>query len=148
MVYHNFFSSAVLSRGNENEVNMDDYVVIENMPDEVDEVDSTIERSIKSKYFTASKIEEHTYHTIEETHKENNLQYVRFNNECELNPALNGKSNGEYHSESSSNTSSSESISFRRIVLTPIEENEVKVSNGYDNLKFKLYEGRNSIIKL
>lgn len=149
MVYHNFFSSAILSRGNENVVNMDDYVVIENMSDEIDEVDGTIEKSIKSKYFTANKIEEHTYHTIEETHKENNLQYVRFNNECELNtPALNGKSNGEYHSESSSNSSSSESISFRRIVLTPIEENEVKISNGYDHLKFKLHKGRNYIIKL
>lgn len=101
---------------------MDDYIIFENAPDEID---STIGNSIKSEYFT-----ENTYATIEETHKENNLQYVRFNNECEFNPGLNGKSNGEYHSESSSNTSSSESINFRRIVLTPIEENEVKVSNG------------------
>lgn len=105
---------------------MDDYVLIENVSDEVD---CAVVKNIKSEYFTKNKIVENTYDTIEETRKENNLQYVRFNNEYEFNQSLNGKLNGEHHSENSSNTSSSESISFRRIVLTPIEENEVKVSN-------------------
>jgi len=133
MVYHTC-SSAILSRDTENEINMKDYVVIDNIPDEVD---STIVKSIQSEYFTENKIEKNTFDTFQ-TSNENHLQYVRFNNECEFNNELNGKSNGEYHSESSSNTSSSESINFRRIVLTPIGENEVKLSSGYDYEKFEL----------
>lgn len=106
---------------------MDNYVVIENVQDEVD---STIRKNVKSENFTESKIHKNTLPAIE-IPKDNHLQYVRFNNECEFNNGLNGKSNSEYDYESAS-TSSSESISFRRIVLTPIEENEVKISSGYE----------------
>jgi len=127
MSYLNIFSSAVLSREAENEINMDDYVVIEN---EQDEVDSTIVKNVKSEYFTENKIHNNTIPELE-IPKDNHLQYVRFNNECELNNGLNGKSNSEYDYESAS-TSSSESISFRRIVLTPIQENEIKISSGYE----------------
>jgi len=129
MSYLNIFSSAVLSREAENEISMDDYVVIEN---EQDEVDSTIVKNVKSEYFTESKIHKNTIPELE-IPKDNHLQYVRFNNECEMNNGLNGKSNSEYNYESAS-TSSSESISFRRIVLTPIEENETKISSGYEHL--------------
>lgn len=125
------FCSAILSRDTNNEINMEDYVVIDNVPDEVD---STIVKSIQTEYFTENKIEKNTFGTLQ-TSNENHLQYVRFNNECEFNNELNGKSNGEYHSESSSNTSSSESINFRRIVLTPIGENEVKLSSGIKPIK-------------
>lgn len=125
MSYLNIFSSAVLSREADNEINMDDYVVIEN---EQDEVDSTIVKNVISENFTESKIESNIdKNTIPELEipKDNHLQYVQFNN------GLNGKSNSEYDYESAS-TSSSESISFRRIVLTPIEENETKFSSGYE----------------
>jgi len=127
MSYLNIFSSAVLSREAEAEICMDDYVVIEN---EQDEVDSTIVKSVNSEYFTESKIHKNILSELE-VPKDNHLQYVQFNNECELNNGLNGKPNSEYNYESAS-TSSSESISFRRIVLTPIEENEIKISSGYE----------------
>lgn len=107
---------------------MDDYVVIDSVPDEVD---STIVKSVQSEYFIENKIEKDTF-LAPQISKENHLQYVRFNNICEYNNESNEKFNGEYCSESSSNTSSSESIGFRKIVLTPIDENEVKFSNGYN----------------
>lgn len=113
---------------------MDDSVVIDNVPDEVD---GTIVKNIQSEYFTENKIGKENAHVFH-TSKENHLQYVRFNNEYEFNNELNGNSNVEYYSDSSSNTSSSESVNFRRIVLTPIEENEVKLSNGYDYEKSAL----------
>jgi len=116
-----------LSREAEDEISMDDYVVIEN---EQDEVDSTIVKNFKSEYFTESKVHKNTLSELE-IPKDNHLQYVRFNNECELNNGLNGKLNSGYDYESAS-TSSSESISFRRIVLTPIAENETKMSSGYE----------------
>lgn len=121
------FSSAILSRDSANEINIEnDFVIIDNVPDEVD---GTIQKSVHSEYFFERKIEKNNFHTLT-TPKENHLQYVQFDNDCELNTSLNGKTNGKYCNESSSDTSSSESISFRRIVLTPIEENEVKLSNG------------------
>lgn len=123
MSYLNFFSSAVLSKKTDNEISMDDYVVIENVQDEVDST------TVESKCFTESKIYKNTIPVLE-VPKENHVKYVQFNNEYELTNGLNGKSNSDYEYESASNTSSSESISFRRIVLTPIEENEVKLSSG------------------
>jgi len=126
MSYLNFFSSAVLSKKTDNEINMDDYVVIENVQDEVD---STIVKNVESQCFTESKIYKNTIPVLE-VPKENHVKYVQFNNEYELTNGLNGKSNSDYEYESASNTSSSESISFRRIVLTPIEENEIKLSSG------------------
>lgn len=106
---------------------MDDYVVIENVQDEVD---STIVKNVKSEYYTENKIHKNTVPALEIT-KDDHLQYVQFNNECEFSNELNGKPNSEYEYESSS-TSSNESISFRRIVLTPIKENEIKISSGYE----------------
>lgn len=129
MSYLNIFSSAVLSKKLDDEISMDDYVVVENLQDEVD---GTIVKSVESKCFTESKIHKNTLPALE-IPKENHLKYVQFNNECELNNESNGKSNSEYDYESSSNTSSSDSISFRRIVLTPIEENEIKLSSGYED---------------
>lgn len=117
MNYLNIFSSAV---------------VLKEVESVEDEVDSTIVKSVQSEYFTECKIEKNSLPELE-IPKENHLQYVRFNNECEFNNGLNGKTNGDYDYESSSNTSSSESITFRKIVLTPIEENEIKLSSGYDN---------------
>uniref|UniRef100_A0A2S2NYB8 Biotin--protein ligase n=2 Tax=Schizaphis graminum TaxID=13262 RepID=A0A2S2NYB8_SCHGA len=125
------FCSAVLSKKLDNEISMDDYVVVENVQDEVD---STIVKSVESKCFTESKIHKNTVPVLE-IPKENHLKYVQFNNECELNIESNGKSNSEYDYESTSNTSSSDSISFRRIVLTPIEENEIKLSSGMKPIK-------------
>lgn len=87
---------------------------------------------MQSEYFAEKKVEKHSLYDFK-TSKKNHLQYVQFNNKSEDNNSLNGKLNGEYHSDSSSNNSSTDSISFRRIVLTPIDENEVKLSNGYDN---------------
>lgn len=121
MVYLNIFSSTDLPRNTENKINTDDCV--ENASENIDGYDGTI-KNVQSEYF-----EKNTFYDFETT-KENNLQYVRFHNKCEINDDLNGQPNGKYYSESSSNTSSSDSISFRRIVLTPIEENEVKISNG------------------
>lgn len=133
MVYLNIFSSTVLSRDTENEINTDDYVVIENISNGIDDIDGTIVKNVQPEYFAEKKVEKNMLCDFE-TPKENNLQYVRFHNKCEINNGLNGKLNGEYCNESSSsNTSSSDSISFQRIVLTPIEENEVKFSNGYEN---------------
>lgn len=121
------FSSEILSRNSENEINIENnFVMIDNVPDEVD---GTIVNSVYSEHFTESKIKKNNFHTLK-TPKDNNLQYAQFNNDCELISTLNGKMNGDYFNESSSDTSSSESISFRRIVLTPIDENEVKPSNG------------------
>lgn len=96
-----------------------------------DETDGTAIKSAVAEYLTENKVTNHDYQALE-IPEEKNSQYVRFNNEYELNSELNGKSNDDCYSDSSSNTSSNDSISFRRIVLTPIEENEVKLSNGYD----------------
>lgn len=126
----------MLSRSTENDITIDDYVVIENVPDEIidectDHVDGNIVKRLQSEYFTENKIESNTFHNLS-TPKENHLQYVQFNNEYEVNNDFNGKTNSDYYSESSSETSSNNSISFRRIVLTPIKENEIKLSNGYN----------------
>lgn len=135
MIYSKYissiYSSAILSRDVENEINMDDYVVIENVPDIVtdefvDQVDGTVAKKIQPECFFQKKVD-----TLQKPKE--NVQYVKFN-EYEIDNNINGKPyrNGNL-SESSSETSSSDSISFQRIVLTPIEENEVKLSNGYDN---------------
>lgn len=109
---------------------MDSYVVIENVPDNTD---STITESIQPEvHLTENKIENTTLYALEST-KENHLPYVRFNN-CEINNIPNGKSNGVYTSDSISESNSSDSISFRKLILTPIKENEVKLSNGYEDL--------------
>lgn len=124
---------------------MDDYVVIENVSEEFDEIDGTILKNVQSEYFANNeKVEKNTYHVLE-TPKENHIQYVMFNNENEISNGLNGKSNTDNCSEWSSNTSSSESINFRRIVLTPIQENEVKLSNGCDIISIKLSSKYNYI---
>lgn len=132
------FSSAVLSRDSDSEFNMDDFVVIENVLEEVtdecnDQVDGNIEKRVQSEYFTENIVGKNNIHTFE-TPKENPREnhYVQFDNEYEINNSLNEKANSDYYSESSSDSSSEDSISFRRIVLTPIQENEVKLSNGYD----------------
>lgn len=124
------FSSATLSRNTDNKINLDSYVVIENVPDNTD---STITESIQPEvHLTENKIENTTLYALEST-KENHLPYVRFNN-CEINNIPNGKSNGVYTSDSISESNSSDSISFRKLILTPIKENEVKLSNGYEDL--------------
>lgn len=127
----------MLSRSTENEITIDDYVVIENVPDEIldectDHVDGNIVKRVQSEYYTENKVVNNTFHNLN-TPKGNHLQYVQFNNEYEVNNDLNGKPNSDYYSESSSETSSNDSISFRRIVLTPIKEDEIKLSNGYNN---------------
>lgn len=109
---------------------MDDFVVIKNVPEEITEVDGDIVKSVQPECFTDNKIEKSTLHPLESP-KENHIQYVRFNNECESNNDLNIKTNGENCSEHSSNTSSTDSFNFRKIILTPIEENETKLSNGF-----------------
>jgi hypothetical protein len=109
-----------LSRDTVNEINLDEYVIIENVSDEVDGALG----KVQPEYFTENKIENNTFQALD-TSKVNQLHYVQFDN------GINGKFNNNYDDESSSNTSSNESISFRKIVLTPIEENEVKLSNGY-----------------
>ena len=91
----------MLSRETENELSMDDYVVIENVQDKVD---SSIVKSVKSESFTESKIHQNTLPVLE-IPKDNHLQYVRFNNECELHNGLNEKSNSEYDYESASTSS-------------------------------------------
>lgn len=126
----NIFSSAVLSRNTKSEMHTvkDD---IENVPDEVDG-DGTIVKTAVAQNLTENKVKNYIFQALE-TPEEESMQYIRLNNKFELNSDLNGKSDNNYCSDSSSNTSSNESISFRRIVLTPIDENEVKLSNGYDH---------------
>lgn len=114
-----------------------------NVPDEVDVCDGTIVKTTVAKNLTENKVkitvaENLTENKVKncifqafETPEKKTLQYVRFNNKCELDSDLNGKSDNNYCNDSSSNSSSNESIGFRRIVLTPIDENEVKLSNGY-----------------
>lgn len=110
-----------MSRDTENEINMDEYVIIENVSDEVD---SALTKVVQPEYFTENKIEKNTFQALN-TPEVNQLPYVQFDN------GMNEKFNYNYDDESSSNTSSNESISFRKIVLTPIEENGIKLSNGY-----------------
>lgn len=102
---------------------MDEYIIVEN---EFDDVDGALEKIVQPEYFTENKIEKNTFQVLE-TPKVNQLNYVQFDN------GMNGKPDDDYYDACSSNSSSSESISFRRIILTPIEENEVKLSNGYGN---------------
>lgn len=120
---------------------MDDYVVIENVLNEVsdecnDQVDGNIEKRVQSEYFTENIVDKNTIHTLKtpkENSRENHSHYIQFDNEYEINNSLNEKANSDYYCESSSDSSSEGSSSFRRIVLTPIQENEVKLSNGCDN---------------
>lgn len=106
---------------------------IKNAPVEVDVCDSTIVKTAVAEKLTENKVKNYTFEALE-VPEEKTLQYVRFNNKCESsNSDMNGKSDNNYYSDSSSNTSSNESIGFRRIVLTPIDENEVKLSNGYEH---------------
>lgn len=126
------FSSALLSRNSENKINSDNYVVIENVPDEID---STIIKNIQpEEHITENKIEKDTLNFLESP-EENHLQYIRFN-EYEISNISNKKFNSVYstYSDSTSESSSSDSISYRNIILTPIEENDMKLSNGYVNL--------------
>lgn len=116
---------------------MDDYVVVENVLDAIsddcnDQVDGNVEKYVQSEYFTENIVDKNTIYTLKSP-EENHSQYVQFDNEYEIDSGLNNKANSDYYSESSEDSSSEDSISFRRIVLTPIiEENEVKLSNGYD----------------
>lgn len=103
---------------------------IENISHEVDVCDGSIVKTTVTENLTENKVKNCIFQALE-IPEDKTLQYVRFNNKCELDSDLNGKSDNNYYSDSSSTTSSSESIGFRRIVLTPIDENEVKVSNGY-----------------
>lgn len=187
----NIFSSAILSRDTENKINIDDYVVIENVSDEIDctdvksvqpdkinspnvkivpdEIDFTTMKSAQSNDvpnkihipnvkivpdendFTnvksvlsknvQDKIEFSNVETVQsenlrekndgktfDSPKETSLHYVQFNNEP--NKQFN---DDNYYNENSSVSSSSDSISFQKIALTPIEEYEVKSLNRYVN---------------